>query len=276
VQVLILMVLAVLAVFVFSFLAAAFRRANHWNRTYERLSKRYAASKGQGGVIYGYLFTRPSLRFDYGRTLCWLRNRKSTRFSTGRKTEISMIWPDRKLRLEVSTSPVNSRTWGPGTMKQVEFLEPAFQADYYVASSSPLVAQRLLNTSVRWQLEQLKRLTREPELSVSLSRGMLVVGKPGYIKDYQQLEDFVRFSLELFDLLMLVDAEGIEFLHADQAAVVADVKCPICSEEILLDMVVCARCKTPHCQDCWEYNGQCATFACSETRSIRVGNVSVN
>jgi len=270
------MLFAVLAVFVLSFLTAAFRRANQWNRTYDRLSKRYGGSNGKGGVIYGFLFTRPSLRFDYGRTFCWLRNRKSMRFSTGCKTEISLVWPNRKLKLEVSTSPAHSRTWTPGTMKKVEMEDPKFQSDFYVSSNSPQIAQRLLSTPVRWQLEQLRRHTNEYELSVSLYRGSLVISKPGYIKQYQQLEDFVRFSLELFDLLMLVDAEGIEFLHADQASVVADVKCPICSEEIMLDMVVCARCKTPHCQDCWEYNGQCATFACSEIRSIRVGNVSVN
>lgn len=275
-KVLILLVMAVMAIFVVSFLAAAWRRASRWNRTYDRLSKRYGGSKGTGGVIYGFLFTRPSLRFDYGRTYVFLRNRKSKRFSTKRKTEISMVWPNRKLKLEVSTSPASTRKWSPGTMKQVECDDPTFQADFYVSSNVPTTAQRFLNTPIRWKMEQLKRNTDAEELSISIFRGSLVVSKPGYIKQYQQLEDFVRYSLELFDLLMLVDAEGIEFLHADQAAVVADVKCPICSEEIMQDMVVCARCKTPHCHDCWDYNGQCATFACSETRSIQVGNVSVS
>lgn len=158
----------------------------------------------------------------------------------------------------------------------MEVDDPTFQSQYYVSSNSPSVAKRLLNPSVRWQIEQLRRHANDNELSISVFRGSLMVSKPGYIRQYQPLEDFVRFSLELFDLLMLVDAKGIEFLNVDQAAVVADVKCPICSEQIMLDMVVCARCKTPHCQDCWEYNGQCATFACSETRCIQVGNVSMN
>jgi hypothetical protein len=275
VQVLVLVLIAILTVFVGSFLAAALRRSGQWNRTYERLGKKYGGGQGKG-VTYGFLFTRPSLRFDYGRTFCWLRNRKSMRFSAGRKTEFSMFWPNRKLRLEISTSPVQSRSWTPGSMKGVEIDDPKFQSDFYITSNSPLTAQRILNTPVRWQLEQLRRHNNEQELSVSLYRGSLVVSKPGYIKQYQPLEDFVRFALELFDLMMLVDAEGIEFLNADQASVVADVKCPICSEEIMLDMVVCKRCKTPHCHDCWEYNGQCATFACNEVRYIRVGNVPVN
>ena len=49
-----------------------------------------------------------------------------------------------------------------------------------------------------------------------------------------------------------------------------DFRCPICSNEVMQDMVVCKRCKTPHCAECWEYNGKCATFACMEERCIRV------
>ena len=74
---------------------------------------------------------------------------------------------------------------------------------------------------------------------------------------------------------MLGKVSGIEFVREDEAAVVNDVKCPICSEEITHDMVVCTRCKTPHCHDCWQYNGQCATFACSETRYVRADGVQV-
>jgi hypothetical protein len=266
--------LAVLALVASSLVFAAFRRISRWNRTYDRLSKRYAGKQGKGGVVYGFGLTRPSLTFDYGRTFCALRNRKSFRFSTGRQTEISMVWPNRKIRLEVATARVKTRNWGPGSMRPVCVEEPQFQSDYYILSNDPHVAQKMLSSGVQWQIEQLRRHMDNHEVQILLGRGNLVVSKPGYIKDYVALEDFVRFSLELFDQLMLIDAEGIEFVNADLASVVDDVKCPICSEEILHNMVVCSRCKTPHCQDCWHYNGQCATFACSETRCLYAGNVS--
>ncbi len=273
-EVLVFALFAALAAFFASFVFAAVRRASQWNRTYEQLGKRYAGKPGQNGVIYGFGLTKPSLTFDYGRTYCAVRNRKSHRFPSGYQTEVSMIWPNRKLRFEVSTSPLKARQWGPGTMQQVQIEEPQFQSNYHVSGNDPTLVKRLLTGSVQWQIEQLRRHMGNNEVQISLGRGNLVVSKPGYIKDFVSLEDFVRFSLELFDQLMLVDAEGIEFVNSHQASVVDDVKCPICSEEILQNLVVCARCKTPHCQDCWQYNGQCATFACSETRCLYVGPVS--
>ena len=262
---LILVVFAVLAVFAMSFLAAALQRLGSWNKTYDKLSKRYGG-KSEGRLVRGFLFNRPSLSFDYGRTLCSIKNRKSFQFVSRRSTEISMIWPDRKFRLEVSTSPTRARRWGPSASKQVEMDDPQFQSDFYVASNQIHLARRLLNPGVQWQIEKIRRHMGNNELHFSISSGRLLIAKPGFIKGYQTLEDFVRFSLELFDQLMLVNVEGIEFVNADQASVLSDVKCPICSEEIMHEMVVCSRCKTPHCQDCWIYNGQCATFACSETR----------
>jgi hypothetical protein len=274
-EVLVFAVFAVMAVFAASFAFAAIRRVGRWNRTYERLGKRYAGKPGRaGGVAYGFGLTKPSLTFDYGRTICSIRNRKSYRFSSGYHTEISMIWPNRKLRLEVSTSPHKPRNWGPGATQQVIIDEPQFQSDYYVSGNDPHLIQRLLTSGVQWQIHQLRRHMRNDEVQITISRGNLVVYKPGYIKDYISLEDFVRYSLELFDQLMLVNAEGIDFVNANQASVVDNVKCPICSELILQNLVVCSRCKTPHCQDCWQYNGQCATFACSETRCLYMGNVS--
>ncbi len=274
--VVIFLVFAIVGVIVLSLVFGAIRRLSKWNRTYDRLSKRYAGSKNKGGVVYGFGLTKPSLTFDYGRTFCGLRHRKSSRFSTGRQTELSMIWPNRKLKLDIATPPAKNRKWGRGTTHQVFIDEPKFQSDFYVTSNQPVLAQRMLGSGVQWQIELLRRHMGNNEVAISLLRGCLLVSKPGYLKDYVELEDFVRFSLELFDQLMLVDAEGIEFVNVNQASIVDDVKCPICSEEILLNMVVCSRCKTPHCQDCWQYNGQCATFACSETRCIYAGAMSVD
>lgn len=182
-----------------------------------------------------------------------------------------MTWPDKKIKLEISTTPTRGRSWGPGALKQVEIDNPQFQSHFYIASNQPVMAQKILSSSVQWQLEQLRQHTGNRQVQVSLQRGSLVISKPGYLKDYQRLDDFLRIGLELFDQMMLTYAVGIEFLHEGEASLVTDAKCPICSEQIKQEMVVCQRCKTPHCLDCWQYNGQCATFACSETRYVRVG-----
>lgn len=260
------------AIFIASFAFTALRRLGRWNRTYEQLGKRYAGQPGKGGVVYGFGMTKPSMNFDYGRTFVSVRNRKSYRFPIGRSTETSMVWPNRKLRFEITTSPSRSRNWGPGAMHPISLANSQFQSEYFLSGNDSEMINRLLTAGVQWQIEQLRRHMRNDQVHVSLGRGNLVVAKPGYIKEYVPLEDFVRFSMDMFDQLMLVDAVGIEFTNANQAAVVEHVKCPICSEEITQNAVVCSRCKTPHCLDCWQYNGQCATFACSETRCHHVGN----
>lgn len=266
----------IVAAFVFGgMLLSALRGLSQWNRNYQRLSLRYGGKNTIGGVAYGYLLSNPSLMFDYGRTLCVLKNRKSFRFADPRQTELNMVWPDRKIKLEISTSPTRGRSWGPGGLKPVEITNQPFSQNFFVASNQPAIAAKLLSSSVQWQLEELRQLAGSQHVGLSLQRGSLQISKPGYLKDYQALDDFVRHSLELFNQLMLTYAVGIEFLHEDEATIVSDVKCPICSEQIKQDMVVCERCKTPHCLDCWQYNGQCATFACAETRYVRVGSSRV-
>ena len=266
---------------VFSTVVEKLKSSASWSQVYRQLSKRYGGNtsgfkNNAGSFAIGIGLKKPYLYFNYGRTFCRLRNRTSSQFSTNRSTEMLMDWRDRKLKLIVATVPQQSHlTIGMDPVRQVFVDQPQFQSDYHVSSNRPEVAKRMLNNGVQWQIEQLRRHTGEPELSIKIAQGKLLVAKPGYIKGKQDLEDFVRFSLELFDQLMLFDAEGLEFVNDNEACVVRDVKCPICSEEILQNLVVCTRCKTPHCRDCWQYNGQCATFACSEKRFIRTGEVSV-
>ena len=38
--------------------------------------------------------------------------------------------------------------------------------------------------------------------------------------------------------------------------------CPVCGTSIESNPFYCARCETPHHQDCWEYLGGCAVFGC--------------
>jgi len=64
---------------------------------------------------------------------------------------------------------------------------------------------------------------------------------------------------------------GLNFINEDEVTLLESMKCPICSEEIETETVCCLRCQTPHCRDCWSYNGECATYACNETRFTEVG-----
>jgi len=250
-----------------------------WNQTYNLLSVRYAGKKKAGGVMYGYVLSNPSLSFDYGRTSCLLRNVPSLPFTGSCQTEMVMNWPERKLRLEMSSGLSDTAHWSSRGLRSVTLgdadADPSFRRTFQIESNFPQFATKLTTAAVQWQLEKILKLTEHRQLLVCISGGKLSIALPGYIKDFQRLDDFVQCGLNLFDQMMLVNVDGIEFLNVNEASIVADVKCPICSETITQNMVMCNRCKTPHCGDCWQYNGQCATFACRETRYVRVGGAGV-
>jgi hypothetical protein len=43
-------------------------------------------------------------------------------------------------------------------------------------------------------------------------------------------------------------------------------ECQVCNAPMTSDIVYCARCKTPHHGQCWQYLGQCSTYGCREIR----------
>ena len=266
---LMMMVFVGIMFFVIFGLTALVNRFNGWNNSYELVGKRYAGKVGRG-----FVFSRPTLAFDYGRTYCRLKNIRGRR-NIENKTQMRMIWAvDPTLSLAVATEGTVPSSGGWFNKRLTEFeLAPAENGvTLTAASNKPEVARALLTPGVRWQIRQLQNHTSQKGVSVRIDRGAILIEKPGYIKEHSELDDFVRFGLEMFDQMMLTKSHGIDFVQSEDAQVVDDVKCPICSQEVLPAMVVCVRCKTPHCADCWEYNSGCATFACNESRFIRSGN----
>ena len=43
-------------------------------------------------------------------------------------------------------------------------------------------------------------------------------------------------------------------------------RCPVCAEAFADRPVYCTRCDSPHHQDCWEFTGHCAVYACGNLR----------
>ncbi len=262
-----LVAVLVIGTIVVRMFAALLRRLNRWNRVYDEINKRY-----HGQLFRGYLFSSPKLWFNYGRTSARVQNRKGFRFPRRKTTELALQWQDhRTLRFEIVdvasvVEPV--RRWTP-QLYPVTAGDPEFDSQFRVQSNAPDIVARLLTNGVCWQIRQLSGLGNIHRIQVSLRRGTLRITKPGWMTSAEELGDFVRFGLELYDRMVLAECEGIEFHNEDALSFVENVTCPICSETIEDQMVVCLRCKTPHCMDCWQYNGQCATFACEEKRYVK-------
>lgn len=248
-------------------LTAIFRRLNRWNRVYDGVNQRL---KGQ--LYRGFLVSAPRLWFNYGQYPVRIQNRRGLKPGGKRTTELAIRWPDKRgLRFElVAAAPSegvanlmgSGRNWQPAPTGDAEF-----DRRFVWWSNRPQDFLEILTAPVQSHLRQMAD-QGTPSLFVGLKRGTLVFRKRGWMGTVDQLDDFLRLGLETFDRMRLARCEGLQFHDEGEATIVEAAVCPICTETIAGRMVVCYRCKTPHCADCWEYNGQCATYGCAEKRCL--------
>ena len=256
-------------------------RTNRWNRLYDHLKGQFGKRVSKPSLIRMLVSKSPALSFMYGSTPCdvsvryygWLRIEK-------RRLRLTVTWPV-NMRPKpnsktgktydtflISTDP-NEKIRFVST-KEVVVGSPDFHDRFHVKTTHSADAAELqaglLTGNVQHFVIRIATLGRSDDMTVKLHRGKLVFSKSDIGPKFQDTADFIQQALQIFELLRLTESWGVEFLNNADATVIEDVVCPICTGTIDDDLVSCMRCQTPHCRDCWEYNGQCATFACRETR----------
>ena len=243
-----------------------------WTREYQSVGQRYHGKKKiDAGVSTLTPLSRPVLNFQYRDGFATLAGHSTAAFPDHkRETRLSIVVPFHMVPMEVTTGPLVDWRWAKDDRRKMVFGQPEFQAAFNGASKSPVEAKRQLNKEISWQLEKLRRSNPDGQLRIRTSRQSIEIAVPGDLRSCQSIDDFVRMGLKLYDLFAILDTTGLNFVNEDQVTLLGSVKCPICSEEIETEIVCCVRCQTPHCRDCWSYNGECATFACKETRFIEV------
>ena len=82
-----------------------------------------------------------------------------------------------------------------------------------------------------------------------------------------ELDRWLLLAFQLLDALPGSDGKGRVMIGAVRVRIDADSMCRICGASLAEGAVLrCAKCNTPHHKDCWEFNGQCSTYACGEKR----------
>jgi hypothetical protein len=125
-----------------------------------------------------------------------------------------------------------------------------------------------------WKLANLgpAKIYGARDVQVQFLGGVLTITTPRYLNSYEQLEEFVTLSAELFQAAMRTRDAGIEFVGTGPAEAkepdAVDSQCQICGEPLAKDLVWCAACKTPHHRECWEYFGGCSTYACGHKKHL--------
>jgi hypothetical protein len=174
-------------------------------------------------------------------------------------------WPYR-LEIFPQRRPEDGSPSAPG----IRTGEPDFDARFVVKSNDERFARDYLDGAARQAVEDLRSLLGNDRILVSVNPSRLMVRKESVIDSPETLGTLADLAGRLHDRIDVFwqRASGIEILEdapAENAA--AQVVCPICGSKIAEEAkVVCRRCRTPHHEDCWEFNGRCSTYACGEKR----------
>lgn len=171
-------------------------------------------------------------------------------------------------RLEVfpQRRPDDGQASGPG---DVRVGDPEFDSRYVVKSNDERFAKEFLDGSARQTLEELRNLLGNDRVLVSINASRLLVRKESVIAAADDLAVMGDLAGRLHDRIDLFfqRATGIEILDEKEPRSEERPKCQICGSAIAPEQRVdCRRCSTPHHKDCWEFNGQCSTYACGEKR----------
>lgn len=264
--------LALFIGFLYSLVSMIFRKVGQWNVVVRAVAERYGGQVKPGGI-----FSDPAMYFSYNDHYCNLKyGKRRLTTSDKRVTEFTSSWPDRRFQLLMISKGYPADIWPGKRLTEFKCDDDKFNSQFMMFTSDLEVGKKLLSDGVKWQTELMTGVNPEGALKISIMGGLLSIVKPMIIRETTELDDWVRFCVEYLDQMRLTQSIGIEFEQSETAKLIEEVLCPICSEEVVENMVVCIRCKTPHCRDCWEYNGQCATFACGETRFLNTSSVAEN
>lgn len=255
----------ILVLGVICFVSTVFFGKATWSSAFEQIALRY------GGMFHSAnMFRPPAATFNYKQTPCRVRCYRRRFGNRGRFTEFRIAWPMRDLRMEISQPEQGFGKRGMQPVAVSPAGDASFSERYEVSGNIAARVMKLVSPAVCWQIDQLSKVKPDASLVVSIERGWLIVTRSSYLRSKEAVDDFVRYSLELYDQMALTMTEGIEF-HDDVIAAMDKMQCPVCSCDIEGRLVICVRCKTPHCHDCWLYNGKCGMYGCNESRYSMLG-----
>ena len=258
----------VFVAFVFVKVFGLVRGHGNWTRAFEQIATRY------GGWYSSARTSRPpAATFKYKNADVRVKCRRPKRVRGGPETEFRIRWQSHGFRMEILSDGLLPRFRRLKSVTASTTGDEKFDSQFsvFVEADRKDQIDSMISNGVRWQVSQLETFLNSVPVRVSLEKGWLYVRKLCFIKDAQMLDDFVRFCLELFDQFQLTQSEGIDFRDDMVLSAVDEVRCPICGSDIEGKMVICVRCKTPHCLDCWQYNVKCGMYACDESRYLVVG-----
>ena len=170
-------------------------------------------------------------------------------------------------------------------IQDIEIGDSRFDSLFILQSNEEASLKKLLDGRTRMLILQLYELFGTNNIYLKMDNYWLVVKKDVRLSDQRRLEVFYDLSANFFDSVLefmgaptsledSAEAAGIHFITESCTTLqITEAKpiCQVCGEEVTDDqnIVHCSYCRTPHHEDCWEYNGRCTIYGCRSTQCTR-------
>lgn len=230
------------------------------NAAFGRLAAQYGGTVNRGG--WGHY---PSVYFEVRSTPVRIDIHSTGGEDSIEYTQVHLRWPEPAFRCEIYPEGFVARVRKFFGMEDIQIGSPDFDRDFVITSNNVQRVRELLRGDVQHRIHELRRYLNNYDILISVCHGTLLIKKRGLMEDFGQLSRFTRLALGLHELMLAVNAAGIEYLDPPAAGPADRPVCQICGEQIEQETVHCRRCHTPHHRDCWEYYGACSTYGCGET-----------
>ncbi len=229
---------------------------------FEDLAKRYL------GLLSTTLTGNPRVTFRFRESVAQFSSHFRTPRGGGRQTRFAIAWPDLRFQLVVLRNGPRSFGVARGGLSRFSFDQPGLNEKFEVWNNDAQICRQILSPACVWHLDQLANMSRNGFLFWRIRRGKFQLSVGGHFRNKQRLHEVAAKMLDLFSQAQLSQQEGLEFVDDQAPRVIEEMVCPICSGAIGPDVVICVRCRAPHCKECWQYNGKCATFGCGADKYV--------
>jgi hypothetical protein len=142
-----------------------------------------------------------------------------------------------------------------------------FDRVWYITARPESLARRIFTEERRDEvIESVLRIGVLPVPSIEITRDTLTVRASGILR---READILALALTATDFVGYVFRLGPEDGIAWVAGGEADPGlCPVCASTLADGVIHCDKCRTPQHQECWDYVGQCSTYACKGKRFV--------
>ena len=154
---------------------------------------------------------------------------------------------------------------------RIVFADPKRPGWFHVEMAPEDALPADLAPAVREPLAELLGVPQPDRLSIAMTQHIFRIRRVPFLLDTEAIDSFVVHALALFTNAVSmpppipVTAEpGLVMIEnlLDRAI---GARCGVCGEEAVTRVVQCAKCMTPHHDECWSYGGGCSIYGCGST-----------